>query len=574
MDGGLEMGRKSRKANLKLEPVMEVPVLFKVPVENKKPTAAYARLSVEKDTDDSIQTQIAMLHDYINSREDLVLVDTYIDNGFTATNFERPAFMKMMEDVRAGKIQSIVVKDLSRFGRDHIETGYYIETILPKLDVNLISINDNFDSSKESDRNGMMMPIKNMINEMYAKDISKKRSMVFEAQKKRGEVKIARSIYGYSIDKENNVLIENPETAPIVKIIFRWYVMGYNPIEIARRLELMNIMTPRAYKAENELDINVPDNDQWLADKILTIIRNQTYVGQTVHGKRKVAKYRNFPETKMPRSEWTIHKDTHKALVCVEDFDLAQKRFEDYGNKYRDRKKHYKEQREAITDCFPKKIRCMECGCTMYFNRRTNYKNEGMAEGAKRSFYLCREVDGGAKSCRQKIDADYLKAMVMEQLAQFINVVCDRSKLLKDHLEEKDGRNELKSYKVRLKNLQYRLAEAESKSVRLYEDFAEGILEEAEYKSLKDHYIGEKKELRTSIMELEVEKRIVEKQVESYLQFTKHLGQYLIDRTFQQSLIDELVEYVEVSGDGKIEIHLSCEDTFQDMEEILKGEKI
>ena len=160
-----------------------------------------------------------------------------------------------------------MVKDLSRFGRNAIETGYYIETIFPCLNVRLIAINDDFDSSREEDRNSMIVPIKNMINEMYAKDASKKRVLAFEMQSRQGNVKIGRSIYGYSVDKENNQLVINPETAPVVRMIFRWYLMGVKTGDIAKRLEMLGVTTPNSYKAAHEAETKIPETD--LYDRVL-----------------------------------------------------------------------------------------------------------------------------------------------------------------------------------------------------------------------------------------------------------------------------------------------------------------
>ena len=150
------MARKSRK-NTAPETAIPVP---EVEVPNQVNTGVYARLSVEKDEDISIHTQVMMLHNYVAGHSELKLTETYIDNGYTGTNFDRPDFIRMMDDVRAGKIQCIIVKDLSRFGRDFLETGYYIETLLPKLNVRLIAINDNFDSTREEDVNSIALPIK------------------------------------------------------------------------------------------------------------------------------------------------------------------------------------------------------------------------------------------------------------------------------------------------------------------------------------------------------------------------------------------------------------------------------
>ena len=179
------MARKSRK-NTVTETVL--PIL--VPeLQAQINTGVYARLSVEKDEDTSIHTQVMMLHNYVAVHPELKLVDTYIDNGYTGTNFDRPDFIRMMDDVRAGKIQCIIVKDLSRFGRDFLETGYYIETLLPKLNVRLISINDNFDSTREEDVNSIALPIKNLVNEMYAKDFSRKLTAYHDLHRRNGDVK-------------------------------------------------------------------------------------------------------------------------------------------------------------------------------------------------------------------------------------------------------------------------------------------------------------------------------------------------------------------------------------------------
>ena len=191
------MARKSRRTNL------PQPVKTPIKVEETSDvlaTGAYARLSVEKDDEGSIQTQVSLLHNYIAEHPELRLADTYIDNGYSGTDFDRPSFTRLMDDVRTGKIQCIVVKDLSRFGRDFLETGYYIETLLPKLNVRLIAINDTFDSSREEDVNSISVPIKNMVNEMYAKDFSRKVSAYHDLHRKKGDVHLTRTVYGYQID--------------------------------------------------------------------------------------------------------------------------------------------------------------------------------------------------------------------------------------------------------------------------------------------------------------------------------------------------------------------------------------
>lgn len=200
------MARKSRKNMMPQAAVQEAVQ------QNEKEllrTAAYARLSVENgghETEDSLHTQILQIHNYIRENPELTLTDTYADNGFTGTRFDRPEFERMMQDVRTGKIQCIVVKDLSRFGRDYIETGSYLETIFPMLHVRFIAINDDFDNIRQSDVDSLAVPIKNMVNSLYAKDISKKISLSYQMRREKGIPTSWCTPYGYRLNQQGNKL--------------------------------------------------------------------------------------------------------------------------------------------------------------------------------------------------------------------------------------------------------------------------------------------------------------------------------------------------------------------------------
>ena len=426
------MARKSRRNNNIIEKKQEMmtPEIITGP---QLETGVYARLSVEKDNEETIQTQIEMLHQYVEEHGEYHLVDTYVDNGYTGTDFDRPGFLRMMEDVRTGKIQCIIVKDLSRFGRNFIETGYYIETIFPCLNVRLISINDEFDSSREEDRNSIVMPVKNMINEMYAKDASKKRVLAFEMQSKRGDATIARSIYGYTVDKKENQLKVNPETAPIVRAIFRWYQMGRGTGAIVKRLKMLDIMTPHAYKATHELDMAIPDTDRWTGDRVKTILVNQAYIGTTIYGKRKRAKYRNMPEHHTDPKDWVIHENTHESIIARPDFDEVQRIWNRASEKYKESVERGLARQMDIVDSFPQKVKCMECGMTMTYMRYTNF---GQSHGIRKGFYYCKEYDGKPGYCRQKVHEDLLKITVMDQIHNMIQAMCDRKVLLEKMKEQ------------------------------------------------------------------------------------------------------------------------------------------
>ena len=482
------MARKSRRNNNIIEKKQEMmtPEIITGP---QLETGVYARLSVEKDNEETIQTQIEMLHQYVEEHGEYHLVDTYVDNGYTGTDFDRPGFIRMMEDVRTGKIQCIIVKDLSRFGRNFIETGYYIETIFPCLNVRLISINDEFDSSREEDRNSIVMPVKNMINEMYAKDASKKKVLAFEMQSKRGDATIARSIYGYIVDKKENQLKVNPETAPIVRAIFRWYQMGRGTGAIVKRLKMLDIMTPHAYKATHELDMAIPDTDRWTGDRVKTILVNQAYIGTTIYGKRKRAKYRNMPEHHTDPKDWVIHENTHESIIARPDFDEVQRIWNRASEKYKESVERGLARQMDIVDSFPQKVKCMECGMTMTYMRYTNF---GQSHGIRKGFYYCKEYDGKPGYCRQKVHEDLLKITVMDQIHNMIQAMCDRKVLLEKMKEGSYDKGELVSLRVRIQNMQFKLMKAEETSATLYENFATGLLDEQEYQMLREHYTEEK----------------------------------------------------------------------------------
>lgn len=267
------MARKSRK-NMMPQAVVQEAVQ-----QNEKEllrTAAYARLSVENgghETEDSLHTQILQIHNYIRENPELTLTDTYADNGFTGTRFDRPEFERMMQDVRTGKIQCIVVKDLSRFGRDYIETGSYLETIFPMLHVRFIAINDDFDNIRQSDVDSLAVPIKNMVNSLYAKDISKKISLSYQMRREKGIPTSWCTPYGYQLNQQGNKF-EATEDAKWVKLIYQWYLAGVSTNEIARRLEFLEVARPNERLNRKLHEGDDPTYNKWHPSTVLRILNS------------------------------------------------------------------------------------------------------------------------------------------------------------------------------------------------------------------------------------------------------------------------------------------------------------
>lgn len=276
------MARKSRK-NRNVESNIQTVVKK----ENLLDTAAYIRLSVENggnETDETLVVQQMLVERFIEEHPDLRLEEVYIDNGFTGTNFERPGFMRLMEDVRSGKVQCIVVKDLSRFGRDYLETGYYLETILPKLNVRFIAITDDYDSSRKEDRENISVPIKNMVNAMYAKDMSKKILAAKEAQKRNGNITLSKVAFGYVRSEDKTRQVVDATVAPIVRMIFQWTLLGVSKREIADRLNLLGVATPG--QKEKRKIARVPlEETKWNGGTVRKILEKSNLYRRYCHRK-------------------------------------------------------------------------------------------------------------------------------------------------------------------------------------------------------------------------------------------------------------------------------------------------
>jgi hypothetical protein len=544
------MARKSRKVFTLAQTVPE-PIIINA--EKKIATAAYTRLSVDKDYKrDSIQTQIALIHDYIKEHPELELIDTYVDNGYTGTNFDRPDFTRLMDDVRTGKIQCIVVKDLSRFGRDFLETGYYIETLLPRLNVRLIAINDEFDSSREEDVGSIAMPIKNMVNEMYAKDFSRKVTAYNDLHRERGDVKLLRSVFGYRRDVENNIYVVNPDTAPTVQMIFRWYLLGCKSGEIAERLNLMQIMTPLRYKMTVEKGETVDDSDAWNNGRVRDILRNTIYIGDLTWGKRRKTLFRNIPEHKTPKEEWVIFHDMHEPIISKEDFYKVQSMMDAMADKLKRKSKGYYEYEPE--NCFQGLIYCAECGRKVQFTKYCYQNRDG-------AYYSCGCHQTGEESL--KVHADFLKMVVIDQIQLLIRQMCDRKELFQKSKAEMERTGRVSLPRRKIQRLQFKLEQTEEKLAKLYENLVEGILTREDYQDFKQHYMRERDEIREEIRMAEREKQAADMRTEKFLEMEANLEKHLGETALNEQLVSELIERIEISREHGIEIRFTCEDILE-----------
>lgn len=567
------MARKSRKKQ-NLEQVMadglNLVVQEEQSVLQQIPTAAYVRLSSENsghDTDDTLQSQITLVRDYIRKQPELKLVDTYVDNGYTGTNFNRPEFERLMQDVRSWKIQCIVVKDLSRFGRDYLETGYYLETIFPKLNVRFIAINDDFDSTRPEDMESLAVPIKNMVNSLYAKDISKKLVTVYDVKRKRGDLPNGFPPYGYVLDEERQTYVIDETTAGYIRAIYQWMLMGVSKPEICRRLEFLDAPRPRDSHATNKKDENEEKGYKWHTSTISRFLQNPIFAGDIACGKTKSAMYKGLKRTDVDREEWVVHRNRHEAVVLRSDFDAVQELFRENKAKYTEQRSQTVVEEEGENP-FRGIIYCGCCRGRMTYAKR-RHSDEKQAYGV----FICHTRRWAMPCGNHTVQENLVKILVMDQIHLLIKSSCERKKMIQDLLEASNDGGAIRSLEKKIASLSFQIKQLEERISSLYMDYADGILDKEEYQYMKEHYISEKQETELRISELSGKKSTIEKKAKACIERSEHLEQYLDCRDYDEALVKELVEAIYIGIDNTIEVRFKCTDVYQELLQCLEEAK-
>ena len=414
------MARKSRK-NLPQPEQVAASVLLPELEEAKMPAAIYGRLSVEdEEKEESMETQIALVQDYINRSSELSYVDTYFDNGFTGTNFKRPAFTRLMNDVRQKKIKCIVVKDLSRFGRNYLDAGEYIEKIFPFLGVRFIAVNDNYDSlGGKNASDELIIPFKNLINEAYCRDISVKVRTQLEVKRKSGQYIGAFAVYGYLKDEtDKNRLVADEYAADVVRDIFKWKLEGMSPQDIAARLNHSGVLSPMEYKRSLGLRFatSFKANPQaaWSANAVLRILKNPVYTGVLIQGRETTPSYKVRKRVTKPENEWAIVSDAHEAIIERRDFDSVQKALSLDTRR---------SPGDSAVQLFSGMVFCGECGASMV--RKT------VPSGNKKYVYYVCAAHKQDKSCSpHRMRDEALEQLVLDTVKQYIRDVVDLDDIL------------------------------------------------------------------------------------------------------------------------------------------------
>ena len=562
------MARKSRKAQA--QPVAEV----------KKetaalPTAIYARLSVEnsgKDDDgNSLQNQIAVCEDYLDGCPHLRLTEVYSDNGKTGTVFDRPAWNRLMEDVRTGKVQCIVVRDLSRFGRDYVETGSYLEKIFPALGTRFISVKENFDNfTCGNAMESLSVSLQNLVNAMYSRDISKKVSTALRAQMETGIFRNRNLPYGYLWNEDKTAYVVDEEAAAVVRQIFEWKLREVSVYTIVERLKAGGIESPERHKrrAGTRNGGNI-QGEGWCPSTIRGILQNRAYIGEMICGKSETALYKGLKRRLTEKDNWIVVSDAHPPIVSVSDFEAVERQMQKDSTHRETAMEWSADIRAGMIDLFAGKIFCADCGKRMYYKRQ---RICGCKNVTFRGVYDCStHVRRGHATCfNHFIRQDALNEKVFNAIRDQLQVALDYERLL---LAMRGGSGEAsvrEKHKAAVASVKLRLNALKKKRAGLYESYVEGILNEEEYAFAKQTY-EEQYEALNRLLDEAVERR------ERFLASISPDNKWLTMMRgaagmtgLTQELVDAIIEKVLVYGGSRIEVVFNYNDVFYAMLECVE----
>jgi len=556
------MARKSRKVAAAAEPIIEA-----APAQIF-PTAIYARLSVENsgksEKVDVITNQIEICKSYIEDRPYLALVDTYIDNGRTGTVFDRPEFNRLMNDIKSGRIKCLVVRDLSRFGRDYIETGTYLERIFPQIGLRFISIKevyDNFDNDGSNE--SLMIPLQNMINALYSKDISRKVSTALKAQMEQGTFRKRNLPHGYKWNDERSNMVIDEDSAKFVRLMFEWKIEGWSIPSILDALDRMGAPNPEARKREVGTRDGDPSNHTgWYSSTLYCILTNPHYVGDTVLGRSMKAIYKNIPSHNVKdKDEWIVFPDTHEAIVSREDFQKVQDIMNAASEARQTKMQKSKEIRATLVNLFEGKIVCADCGRKMYFHRKRIDKDK---RGRWYAYYECStSVSRRYEHCtshytrQDKLEADVLAAIQLQ-----VKAALNYDKLL-GKLRGSEGEKSIRDkLNATITSLNLKLGGVSKKRTRLYEDFAEGLLDEEEYTFAKKSYDEQYADLSRRLDEAVQRRSKFSEAMSVDNKWITLMKSVSTAEQLSQDLVDESVELVKVHYDGSVELVMKYGDIY------------
>ena len=532
--------------------------------------ALYVRLSVEdgdKVESNSVVNQKQLLSDFLKENLNFNLYDFYVDDGYSGTDFERPAFKRLLEDMRNKKFNTIIVKDLSRLGRNYIEVGNYIEQIFPLFNIRFIAINDNIDSFKDpASVNNVIVPFKNLINDEYCRDISNKIRSVLTMKKRRGEYVSAFTPYGYIKDpKDVHHLIIDEDAARVVRMIYQWSLEGCGRKKIAKKLNAMGILNPLGHK-RLELNKKVGGKSKkdgklsyaWDMTVLQRILEDQTYCGDTVQNRGKLISYKVHKHIKNPREEWIIVKDTHEAIIDRDTWEKVQDAINCRDTRV---------CKTGYLTYFAGHIKCADCGRAMCKNPSGYYKGKPRPY----YYYVCstykqRSID---LCTSHNIRNTILEESVLEAIKLQVNLIVDFEKTLNDIKQISNIDYRIETMNDRIKRLNQKLEKQKQLRKMTYEDWKLGNISEDEYKEYSESYTNSINQIQENIENIKEELSKFEKNDDNIVWINK-FTKYKNITKLSKEVVDELIDDIYVHEGKEITIKFKYEDEYKKAIEYIK----
>lgn len=535
--------------------------------------AKYIRLSREdgddKDESNSVVSQNKILDDLIkelaqNSNDEYVVYDTYADDGYSGTDFNRPDFQRLLRDMKDGHINMIVTKDLSRLGRNYIEVGNYIEQIFPLFNIRFVTKAEDIDSFyKPKSVNSIMVPFKNLINDEYCRDISNKIILANNARKKNGQYLGSFPIYGYKKDPEDKYkLIIDEEAAEVVRLIFKLFLEGKGRVTITRILNDKGIVNPTTYKQKVLKQkyvnaTNMKGNSLWCDTTVSRILRNEMYTGTLIQGTKKMLNYKVHKLVNVAEEDWIVVENNHEPIIDKETFKKVQDIIA--------RDTRIKGDGSGEVSLFAGYIRCADCKRAMN-KKSTNNKFKTYY------YYVCNTYrKKSTQVCtKHTIRSDYLEKVVLESIKVQIDLAIEMEKIIKK-INKSEKRNLANSNLERMINSkQNELEKFKKLKKSVYEDWKLGDISKEEYLEYKNSYEKEIATIEMNIEYLEEEKIKYKEQILGDNTWIESLKSKKNITELTRDIVIELIDCIYVHEKGDVTIRFKFADEYERMLEYIK----
>jgi DNA invertase Pin-like site-specific DNA recombinase len=533
-------------------------VSFFMPIRKKSSYAAaiYLRLSDEDGTNtesNSIHNQRELIRDFLKHHPEITKTQEFVDDGYSGTNFERPAFIRMMNEIENHRLDCIIVKDLSRFGRNYIETGKYLERIFPMMEVRFIAITDNYDNANEiGDADQIVIPFKNLINDAYCRDMSIKIRSHLDVKRKNGKFIGSFAGYGYQKDPvDHNHLVIDEYAAGIVRMIFSMKLEGSSSGRIAQKLNEMGVLTPMEYKRACGMNFNsgyqASRHPVWTPSSVIQILKNEVYIGTVVQGKNKKINYKVKESRPVEQTQWIRVAGMHEAIIPAAIFENVQELL---------KLDTRTAPAENTVDAFSGLVRCGDCGQNMI--RRSTSKN-----GKKYYYYHCTTYKNRLGCSAHLISAEKLYEAVLWQTQVQIAKLVEADAFLKEMECVPQEHIQIRALNNQIVALQSEVERYSELKLKVYQDMADQIVTKAEYQELCGRFNLKIESAKQAQREIEEKK--------SRLDIGNFYGQSWIENFKQYQNITaldrrqmvELIDHITVYSKDRIEIQFRYMDEME-----------